>query len=147
MDEQTGLRLDALLNERCWPLRRSRKVFMAPFDVALADDTVMQPDLLVVRRVDTTSRGLRTAPVLAVEVLSPSTRRFDLLLKPSRLAVAGCPSYWVVDPAVPRLIAWQLQGTDYHQVADVSGEDTFRAIEPYEAQLTPEDLVIDHRRT
>lgn len=50
------------------------KVLLAPFDVALAADTVVQPDIVVARRTDLTSRDLPTAPVLAVEVLSPSTR-------------------------------------------------------------------------
>lgn len=48
------------------------------------------------------------APQLAVEVLSPSTRRVDLTLKLSRYEAAGCPSYWVVDPDGPSLTAWQL---------------------------------------
>ena len=80
-----------------------QKVFIAPFDVALADDTIMQPDVLVARRSDLTERDLPAAPVLAVEVLSPSTRRIDLTLKLSRLAAAGCPHYWVVDPIEPAL--------------------------------------------
>ena len=56
------------------------QVFLAPLDVALADDTIMQPDLLVARRADVTERDLPTAPVLAVEVLSPSSRPIDLTL-------------------------------------------------------------------
>jgi len=39
------------------------EVFVAPFDVALATDTVMQPDVLVARQVDLTERDLPTAPV------------------------------------------------------------------------------------
>ena len=74
---------------------------LAPFDVALGADTVMQPDLLLARRRDWTQRDLPTAPVLAIEVLSPSTRRVDLTLKRSRLETAGCQCYWVVDPDVP----------------------------------------------
>ena len=35
------------------------EVLTAPFDVALADDTVMQPDVLVARRADYARRGLR----------------------------------------------------------------------------------------
>ena len=77
------------------------KVLVAPFDVALADDTVVQPDLLVARRSDLTVRDLPAAPMLAVEVLSPSTRRVDLMLKRSRFEAAGCPAYWVIDPDEP----------------------------------------------
>ncbi len=61
--------LYVLLRSACPP---ELEVLLAPFDVALADDTVMQPDLLVARRRDLTMRDLPTAPVLAVEVLSPA---------------------------------------------------------------------------
>lgn len=44
------------------------EVLLAPFDVAISDDTVMQPDLLVARRADFTNRDLPMAPLLAVEV-------------------------------------------------------------------------------
>lgn len=39
-----------------------------------------RPFMLVARRSDLTERDLPVAPVLAVEVLSPSTRRIDLTL-------------------------------------------------------------------
>ena len=43
------------------------KILVAPFDIALGDDTVMQPDLLVGYRADFTSRALPVAPALAVD--------------------------------------------------------------------------------
>ncbi len=85
------------------------KVILAPFDVALAEDTVMQPDLLVARRSDFTKRDLPAAPVLAIEVLSPSTRRLDVTLKRARFEAAGCGAYWVVDADEPSLTAWELR--------------------------------------
>jgi len=142
--QRASLRLVRLLDDAC---PHDLEVIMAPFDVALADDTVMIPDILVARRADITPRDLPVAPMLAVEVLSPSTRRFDLLVKPSRLAAAGCPSYWVVDPAVPRLIAWQLRGEAYVEVADVSHEQLFTAAAPYDVAIVPAALVSDHRRS
>ncbi|CAN5246508.1 hypothetical protein BH20ACT5_BH20ACT5_22210 [soil metagenome] len=114
--------------------------------MALANDTVMIPDLIVARRTDLTPRDLPTAPVLAVEVLSPSTRRFDLLLKPSRLAAAGCPSYWVVDPAVPSLTALELRDGDYVEVGNVAGDTEFTATLPFPVTIRPADLVSEHRR-
>jgi Uma2 family endonuclease len=117
------------------------KVLLAPFDVVLASDTVMEPDLLVARRSDVTDRDLPTAPVLAVEVLSPSTRRIDLTLKRSRLESARCPSYWVVDPHEPALTAWELTGEAYRQVGHVVGDEVFRAERPYPVEVTPADLV------
>lgn len=66
-----------LLDDGC-PL--DLEVFTGPPDVVLAPDTVLVPDVVVARRSDLTAQNLPAAPVLAVEVLSPSTRRFDLLL-------------------------------------------------------------------
>jgi Uma2 family endonuclease len=37
-------------------------------------------------------------PILVVEVLSPSTRRDDLLRKRELYAAAGIPEYWIIDP-------------------------------------------------
>lgn len=131
--------LFGLLINACPP---DLEVLSAPFDIALSDDTVMQPDLLVARREDYARRGLEgKPPVLAVEILSDSTRRIDLLLKPSRLQAAACPSYWVVDPDVPSLIASDLRDGTYVQVAKVSGDEEFRAELPFPVSVVPDSLV------
>jgi hypothetical protein len=46
---------------------------VSPFDVVLARDTVVQPDLLGARKSDFSERDLPVPPLLAVEVLTPST--------------------------------------------------------------------------
>jgi Uma2 family endonuclease len=119
------------------------EVLSAPFDVALAEDTVMQPDLLVARRADYSVRGLeQKPPVLAVEVLSPSTRRIDLMLKFSRFEAAGCAAYWVVDPDTPSLIAWELRDGAYTQVAKVTGTEPARLTSPFDVSVVPADLIL-----
>lgn len=115
-------------------------VLYAPFDIALGDDTVMQPDLLVARRADFTDRDLPTAPLLAVEILSPSTRRFDLTLKRSRFEAAGVASYWVIDPVALTLSAWDLVDGRYVERADVSGEQTYSASLPFVVEIVPARL-------
>ena len=60
-------------------------VLFAPVDVALDDHSVLQPDLLVTPRSSVTTRDILAAPLLAVEILSPSTRHIDLGLKKARL--------------------------------------------------------------
>ena len=131
--------LYAILREACLP---HLLVLFAPLDVRLAPDTVVQPDVVVARRADLTETNLPTAPLLAVEVLSPSTRAIDLHVKKDRLRIAGCASYWVVDPVDGHLTAWQLdeQG-DYVQVADVTGDRTWAATRPFEVELTPSALL------
>src|SRR5207302_4377071 len=77
------------------------KVFFAPLDIVLSDVNVVEPDLLFVARARLAiidQRCLRAAPDLAVEVLSPSTRRIDLGRKRELYATFGVAEYWIVDP-------------------------------------------------
>ena len=116
-------------------------VLFAPLDVALDDSSVLHPDLLVAPRSAFTERDLPAAPLLAVEVFSPSTRRIDLTLKHSRYEAARCPSYWVVDPAAPSLRAWELRKKEYVEVAHAEGAETFHARAPYDVAITPAALL------
>lgn len=127
-----------LLHESC---PAELEVLFAPVDVALSDDTVMQPDLLVARRGDFTERDLPMAPVIAVEVLSPSTRAFDLLLKKDRLQRAGCAHYWVIDPDVPTIIAWQLVDGVYVESGRAEGDDFLVLTEPFPVEIRPTSII------
>jgi Uma2 family endonuclease len=120
---------------------RDLLVLTAPLDVALTNDTVLQPDVLVARRSDFSERDLPTAPLLAIEVLSPHTRRFDLLLKRDRLQTAGCPSYWVVDVDEPSIIAWQLVDGVYVEVGRAAGSQRIQLSQPFEVAFSPAELV------
>ncbi|MBK9102238.1 MAG: Uma2 family endonuclease [Austwickia sp.] len=117
------------------------QVVTAPFDVALGPGTVLQPDVLVARRADFTERDLPVAPLLAVEVLSPSTRLYDLNHKRARLERAGCTSYWVVDPDTPAVTAWTLIDGAYQQVAHAEAHETFETTTPFPVSLRPADLI------
>lgn len=132
-------RLHVLLFHAC---PAELQVLMAPLDVRLSEDTNLQPDLLVARRTDFTDKNLPSAPLLAVEVLSPSTRTIDLHSKRDRLRRAGCASYWVVDPAAARLIAWDLASDgSYAEVADLTGDAIWTAERPYRVTISPTALL------
>lgn len=130
-------RLFLLLHDAC---PDELEVFVAPLAVALADDTEVQPDVLVARRSDLTERDLPAAPLLAVEVLSPSTRLVDLELKRARHEEAGTAAYWVVDPDLPGLRAWELRDGAYVEVADVRGDEVFHARVPVAVDVSPTTL-------
>jgi len=127
-----------LLSEAC---PSALRVLAAPFDVALDDSTVVQPDVLVARKSDLTARDLPAAPVLAIEIGSPSTRSIDRGSKFLRLEAAACPSYWIVDPDEPRLTAWDLVDGAYKLVGDVAGEETWTSRLPYAVTVAPAELV------
>ncbi|MGH3900000.1 MAG: Uma2 family endonuclease [Pseudonocardiaceae bacterium] len=75
----------------------------------------MQPDVLVARFDELTDKNLLAAPVLAVEVLSPSGRLIDLNLKRAHYQRMGTPSYWVLDPDVPDLLVLELDADGRYQ--------------------------------
>lgn len=116
------------------------QVLFAPFDVVLSEDSIVQPDLLAARRSDFTVKELPGAPLLAVEVLSPSTRRIDLMLKRSRYEAAGCHSYWVLDPDEPSVTAWELADGTYRLAGKAVGEEALSLELPFPVALVPAQL-------
>jgi len=86
------------------------RLFAAPLDVTLFNDTVVEPDLLIVRAEDATGDRLAGVPVLVVEILSDYNRGQDLLLKRSRYERAGIPAYWIVDPRSLEIKVLELGG-------------------------------------
>lgn len=123
---------------------RDLKVVIAPFDFVPEPETSLQPDALVVRRGTTEPNRTVVAPVLVVEVLSPSTRTFDLTAKRALYARFGVPHYWVVDPEVPSIVALAL-GADgaYVEVGTATGSESLHVAAPFAIELTAADLVVD----
>jgi Uma2 family endonuclease len=115
---------------------------VAPFDVVLSETTVFEPDVLLASRRDFTDRELDGPPILAVEVLSPSTRSIDRLLKHARYAEAGVQHYWIIDPLEPSLTAYLLTNRGaYDEVAHVVGDAAYECTEPIRASIVPAALV------
>ena len=123
---------------------RDCEALPAPVDVVLADDTVLIPDVVVGRRGDYTERALVGVPVLAVEVISPSSRLIDTKLKRARLAEAGCPHFWLIDPYVPSVQCLVLRDDEYEVAAEAVRDSTIDVAEPFPVRLTPADLVSDY---
>ena len=60
---------------------------------------MVQPDISVVcDRSKIDKHGCKGAPDMVVEILSPSTRRHDRLVKLNLYQRAGVREYWIVDP-------------------------------------------------
>lgn len=117
------------------------QVVLAPFDVVLADDTVLIPDLIVVSRSQVQQKNHPGPPLLAIEVLSPSTRRIDLLLKRDRLQSAGAPSYWIVDPVEVSITVLELVDGAYVEVARAVGDEVCEVSKPYPLAIVPSALL------
>jgi Uma2 family endonuclease len=82
---------------------KSCNVYITPIDVRLNpegdDDTVVQPDLVVVcDESKEDDHGIVGAPDLVIEILSPSTASYDMGIKHDMYREAGVTEYWIVDP-------------------------------------------------
>ncbi len=116
------------------------KVLFSPVDFQPTDRRSLQPDLLVARRADLGDTRLVDL-LLAVEVLSPSTRSKDLLLKRGLHESSGVQSYWVVDPDVPSVLALELREGQYVEVGSASGDEVLRLELPFPVELRPSALL------
>lgn len=109
-----------LVGKRC-------KVYSAPFDIRLFEEkddspkdvsVVVQPALSVIcDSSKTDGHGCKGAPDMVVEVTSPSTARYDKLLKFNLYQRAGVWEYWIVDPAARVVSVFTLENGRYQVAA------------------------------
>jgi len=95
------------------------KVFVAPFSVRLnaatSDDTVVEPDILVVcdeKKLED-GKGVVGAPDFIIEILSPSTAKHDKTTKYRLYQEAGVREYWIIDPDDKMLMTYTLSDGRY----------------------------------
>ena len=116
------------------------RVLTAPVDVRFTPTRQLQPDLLV-RAGRHLGRPRTDVPLLAVEVLSPGTRRHDLELKREVYAAGGVPSYWVCDPLEPSVTVLELVDGVYVETGRATGEQVVAVAAPYAVELVPARLL------
>jgi Uma2 family endonuclease len=136
--------LFAWLYARC---PRELRVVAAPFEVQLAMDTAVQPDIIVTRFTDLIRKNLPVPPLLAVEIRSPSTALIDRNLKRATYERFGIPSYWLVDPEPehPTLTVLELESGAYVERAHVADDESVDVGAPFEVRLCPRELTRDLR--
>ena len=102
----------------------SGEVIFAPMDVILSRHDVVQPDLLYVsaERSGIVTDRLRGAPDLAVEILSPSSRRTDELLKRRVYERHGVAELWIVDPDIEVVRVYRNEGERFARPVELSAE-------------------------
>jgi Uma2 family endonuclease len=95
-------------------------VFAAHFSVRLfpqkdqSDDTVFLPDMIVVcdsEKLD--DKGCNGAPDLVIEIISPSTAKYDRIMKFRKYQSAGVREYWIVDPELKSVQVCVLENGRY----------------------------------
>ena len=107
-------------------VRRNRlgTLLLAPTDVVLSQESVVQPDILFVsneRRGIITEANVSGAPDLVVEILSPSTAERDRELKLDLYARHGVREYWIVDPDEETVEVMELEAAGASDVRRYDG--------------------------
>jgi Uma2 family endonuclease len=93
--------------------RRLGRLFFAPLDVLLSVHDIVEPDLLYVRadkKALITAANVQGAPDLLIEVLSPSGRKRDEVIKRDRYEKNGVAEYWLVDPEAETVKVFRREG-------------------------------------
>ncbi|MGB4046317.1 MAG: Uma2 family endonuclease [Halanaerobiales bacterium] len=114
-------------------LDKDCQVFAAPFDVRLPEGeerdeeilTIVQPDILVVcdkSKLD--QRGLKGAPDMVIEIVSPSTAGRDRGVKRDLYERNGVREYWLVDYSNKTIEVYLLnEGNRYGKPVVYSAEE------------------------
>ncbi len=117
--------------------------------VTIADDRYLIPDVLVVRGDHVRESDFQAEEVLlAVEVVSKSTRSMDRWHKPHLYAAGGIPAYWRIELDPLQVVAYELDTTgtagedaEYVEVARVQAGELFRAERPFAVEFDPAGLL------
>lgn len=108
------LRLGALL-DRCLPTLN----VLPEVDVRVADRRTRVPDLSVFRDWHDSTLLADEVPIIAVEILSRSTRSEDTVLKWRDYYEATVEQYWIVDPDARTIDAYANRDTGWERLAHV----------------------------
>ena len=101
---------------------KSCKPFIAPVDVVLSNEDIVQPDVLVVcDPAKITEKNIQGAPDLVVEVLSPGTALKDMREKKFLYQRSGVREYIVIDPLEDYVQRFFLQNDGAYGVGDIFG--------------------------
>ena len=109
------------------------RVYAAPFAVRLFEkdgdnpedvDTMVEPDITVVCDKDKLDKhGCKGAPDMVIEILSPSTRRHDRLVKLGLYQQAGVREYWIVDPENKSVQVFLQDGSSFLKIHEDYGRE------------------------
>ncbi|MBP5331292.1 MAG: Uma2 family endonuclease [Lachnospiraceae bacterium] len=103
------------------------RIFPAPFAVYLYNDdyNYFEPDITVIcdpSKID--NKGCHGAPDWVIEIVSPSSRRFDYMVKLFKYEKAGVREYWIVDPDTAKVTVYDFENEDTNTY---SFDDTVKA--------------------
>ncbi|MDF2668006.1 MAG: hypothetical protein K0R67_312 [Paenibacillus sp.] len=102
------------LNQTC---QMDGIVVVAPMDVHLDEENVVQPDVIFISNENSSiivNQRIHGAPNLLVEILSKSSGTHDKIRKKELYAKFAVPEYWIVDPLHHLIDQFLLVNKEYH---------------------------------
>ncbi len=96
--------------------KKEGEILNAPFDVYLSDFDVVQPDIVIIKKGNFSiikEKYIKGAPDIIIEILSPSTKENDLVLKKHLYEKHGVKEYWIVDPDKEEVHQFELRERKY----------------------------------
>ncbi len=100
------------------------EVRIAPFDVHFSKQNILQPDILFIRNKNLTKiqeTGMFGTPDLIIEILSPSTSRFDFEEKKMIYEKYGVQEYFIVEPNSKSVTSHFLKNSKYQEKESAKG--------------------------
>ncbi len=120
------------------------EVVMAPSDVHLDEENVVQPDLFFVAKDNPNCKVLvgywYGAPDLCVEILSKASVRMDRVKKFGLYQKHGVREYWIVDPLENFIEVYVLDGGQYRRHGAYTETDTLTSVVLPELTLNLADV-------
>jgi len=104
------------------------EVLAAPTEVYLDAYNIYEPDVLYLTpdtRCEISEERITGAPELVIEILSPSTAKYDRQAKYKAYEQHGVDEYWIVDPAHALIEIWQLDDGHFNLLGAFAAGDTF----------------------
>jgi Uma2 family endonuclease len=125
-----------------WLIQNAPDTFVpsTAIGVAIGVQDTLEPDVALLRQPVTTNAHY-FAPeqvAIAVEIVSPGTRRRDRFEKPADYAAAGIPHFWRIEQDPVHVFAYDLVDGAYVRVADSDAELVLQR--PFEIRLPIADI-------
>ena len=103
---------------------------LPPVDWPIAEDTVVQPDVIVVCGDDIGETKLEITPVVVFEILSPATSRRDKIVKYALYEEAGVKYYCIIDPKTESADVFVLRKDKFNQTEAFEADGMFFDLGP-----------------
>ncbi len=112
-------------------------------------DTVRIPDVVVMQRNDWQALQEReavidfdlSAPLLVIEVISPSTKTVDYRAKRTEYAARNIPEYWIIDPLESK-VSVLINSDGWYDVTEFYSDELIISPAFPELKLTPKAIFI-----